>query len=92
MLNTKDPKSPTDPHWSWLLGTAIVKQASFFFQDVQHRVGQDWGYGTESQPSAVVDAGAPVSMGSAVVGPGAAECGDRGEKGPHLGTKHSDHV
>lgn len=41
VLNTKDPKSPTDPHWSWLLGTEIVEQASFFFQDVQYEVGQD---------------------------------------------------
>lgn len=40
VLNTKDPESPTDPHWSWLLGTEVVKQASFFFQDVQHGVGQ----------------------------------------------------
>lgn len=40
VLNTKDPTSPSDPHWSWLLGTEIVKQPSFFFQDVQHRDGQ----------------------------------------------------
>lgn len=40
VLNTKDPKSPTDPCWFWLLGTEIVKQASFFFQDVQHGSGR----------------------------------------------------
>lgn len=41
VLNTKDPKRSTDPHWSWLLGTEIVKQASFFFRRVRHGVGQD---------------------------------------------------
>lgn len=25
VLNTKDPKSPTDPHWSWLSGTERIK-------------------------------------------------------------------
>lgn len=40
VLNTKDPESPTDPHWSWLLGTERGKQASFFFQDMQHGAGQ----------------------------------------------------
>ena len=40
VLNTKDPKSPTDPYWSWLLGTEIVKRASFLFQDVQPGAGQ----------------------------------------------------
>lgn len=53
VLNTKDPKSPTDPHWSWLLGTAIVKQASFFFQDMQLGVGQYRGCGAGWWPSAL---------------------------------------
>lgn len=47
VLNTKDPKSPTDPHWSWLLGTEMARQASVFFQHVQHGVGQYWGCDTE---------------------------------------------
>lgn len=53
VLNTKDPKSPTDPHWSSLLGTAVVKQASFFFQDMQLGVGQYQGYGAGRWPSAL---------------------------------------
>lgn len=27
VLNTRDPKSPTDPHWSWLLGTEKSRPA-----------------------------------------------------------------
>lgn len=40
VLNTKDPKSPSESCWSWLLGTEIVKLASFFFRNVQCGVGQ----------------------------------------------------
>lgn len=39
VLNTKDPKSPSDSRWSWLLGTEIVKLANFFFQNVQRGIG-----------------------------------------------------
>lgn len=47
VLNTKDPKSPTDPHPAWLLGREMVKQASFCLQDVQHGAGQCEGYDAE---------------------------------------------
>lgn len=32
VLNTKDPRSPTDPTQSWLLGTAILRQATLSLQ------------------------------------------------------------
>lgn len=38
------------------------------------------------------DTGALLNIRAAVLGTGVGKCGDGGEKGPHLGYKHSNHV
>lgn len=85
VLNTRDPKSPTDPHWSWLLGTESKAGQPF----LPRCAAWSWAaLGLWCRVMAVcfgllADTGALLSVRSAFPGTGVEKCGDGGEKCSH---------